>query len=216
MTKALLWDMDGVLVDTGEAHFSAWKALFAKHSWSITREEFEETFGMSNIPILKELLEEELPESRLRDLAAEKETRFREMIDQHVHLLPGVQKWLHWARERGYRQVVASSGEMSNIVAILATFGLGNYFDTVVSGAFLPHSKPDPAIFLQAAASVGVAPQDSLVLEDGVVGVEAAHRAGIKCVAVTTTHSAKELSQADVVIDDLEELSEAIFRRLLA
>jgi HAD superfamily hydrolase (TIGR01509 family) len=208
--------MDGVLVDTGAAHLTAWKALFEKHGWSITEEEFEKTFGMSNIPILKELLEEELPESRLCNLAAEKEAHFRELIDEHVDLLPGVGDWLSWAREKGYRQVVASSGEMANIVAILCAFEIGNYFDTVVSGAFLPQSKPHPAVFLQAAASVGAEPQESIVLEDGLVGVEAAHRAGIKCVAVTTTHPAKELSDADVVIDGLNELSEEILNRLLS
>lgn len=214
VTKALLWDMDGVLVDTGEAHFAAWKALFEKHGWAITRQDFERTFGMSNIPILKEFLGERLPEAQLFDLGAEKEARFREMIDRHVSLLPGAEKWLRWARKEGYRQVVASSGEMANIVAILAAFEIANYFDAVVSGAFLPKSKPHPAIFLQAAASVGAEPQESVVLEDGLVGVEAAHRAGIKCVAVTTTHPAEELSAADVVIDDLNELSEETLRRL--
>ncbi|MFO7919000.1 MAG: HAD-IA family hydrolase [Anaerolineae bacterium] len=214
MTKALLWDMDGVLVDTGEAHFAAWKALFEGHEWTITREDFEKTFGMSNIPILKELLGEGLPEAQLLDLAAEKEARFREMIEPHVNLLPGVEKWLRWARKERYRQAVASSGEMANIVAILAAFEIANYFDAVVSGAFLPHSKPHPAIFLQAAASVGAEPQDSLVLEDGLVGIEAAHRAGIACIAVTTTHSAEELSDAQVVVSDLNELSEKTLRRL--
>jgi HAD superfamily hydrolase (TIGR01509 family) len=209
--EAIIWDMDGVLVDSGEAHFLAWRALLAERGRSITREQFEETFGMANPAILRRWLGEETPEALLAELGARKEELFRQKVRGHVRLLPGVREWLERGRRRGYRQAVASSGEMANIVALVAELGIGNYFDALISGAFLPRSKPDPAIFLQAAAALGATPATSLVIEDGIVGVEAAKRAGMRCVAVTTTHPAEKLAQADVVVATLAELAEYPF-----
>ena len=132
-----------------------------------------------------------------------------------VRLLPGVRQWLAWAKVQGVRQVVASSGEMANIAAIVSALEIGNYFDALVSGAFMPRSKPDPAIFLQAAGAAGVPPERCLVVEDGVVGIEAARRAGMRCLALTTTHPADRLAGADLVVDSLADLDEATFAGLL-
>ena len=215
LVKAIIWDMDGVVADTGEAHFLAWKALFAELGREVTREQFLETFGMSNLPILRLWLGEGVADAELNALAKRKEELFRELIRDHVQTLPGVLDWLERGRARGYRQVVASSGPMANIVALLATLKLGDYFDALLSGAFLPRSKPDPALFLHAAAAVGASPRQSLVIEDGIVGVEAALRAGMRCIAVTTTHPAEKLSRADLVVENLAALDEDAFERLL-
>ena len=216
MVKAILWDMDGVIADSGEAHFLAWQTLFEEHGRHMTHQEFKDTFGMANIPILRRCLGEEIPIEELRSWAARKEHLFRSLVPGHVRLLPGVQDWLQRGRAREYHQVVASSGEMANIVTVLAELGIGNYFDAVVSGAFLPFSKPDPAIFLQAAASVGATPAQSLVIEDGLVGIEAAKRASMRCLAVTTTHPAQKLAGADLIVDDLTELDDDALERLLS
>jgi HAD superfamily hydrolase (TIGR01509 family) len=215
LTKAIIWDMDGVLADTGEAHFRAWQMLLADRG-GITRDQFKETFGMANPAILKRWLGDDAPPALLEKLATRKELRFRALVDECVRILPGVLDWLERGRQRGYRQVVASSGEMDNIVAVTAALGIGNYFDALLSGAFLPLSKPDPAIFLRAAAAAGATPADCLVIEDAVVGVEAAHHAGMRCLAVTTTRSAKKLAEADLVVDSLVALDEGAFDRLLA
>ena len=215
MVKAIIWDMDGVIADTGEAHFLAWKALFAERGGTITREQFAATFGMSNLPILRLWIGKDTPDAELNALARRKEELFRELIRDHVRALPGVPTWLERGRARGYRQVIASSGPMVNIVALLAALNLSDYFDALLSGAFLPHSKPDPAIFLNAAAAVGASPHQSLVIEDGIVGIEAALRAGMRCIAVTTTHPAEKLARANLVVDNLATLDEDAFGRLL-
>lgn len=206
--------MDGVLADTGEAHFVAWQRMFAEQGFTLTREEFAHTFGMANPAILRHWLGPDLPRERIDVLAERKEALFREGVAE-VRPLPGVCKWLEWAKAHGIRQAVASSGEMANIAAIVAVLEIGNYFDALVSGAFLPKSKPDPAVFLQAAGALGVSPEECLVIEDGVVGVEAAARAGMRCLALTTTHPAERLEGADLVIECLEDLSEATFAGLL-
>ena len=216
MLKAILWDMDGVIADSGKAHYLAWQALFAEREGQISREDFARTFGMANPEILRELLGPGVPDSEIADLAKRKEALFRDRIPEHVVLLPGISEWLLWARHAGIRNVVASSGEMANIVATLSALGISNHFDAVVSGAFLPKSKPHPAIFLQAAAAVGAPAQESLVIEDGIVGVEAARRAGMRCIALTTTHSAETLLGADLVVDSLVDVSEEALRQLFS
>jgi beta-phosphoglucomutase-like phosphatase (HAD superfamily) len=213
--KAILWDMDGVLADTGEAHFQAWKALMASQGRELSREAFNDTFGMANPAIMARWFGDDLSPEAGAALVAEKERQFRAMIPQYVPLGPGVRRWLAWGRVVGCRQVVASSGEMDNIVAVLTYHEVGNYFDAIVSGNCLPQSKPDPTVFLYAAAGVGAAPRDCLVIEDGVVGVEAARRAGMRCLAVTSTHRAERLAGADQIVARLDELPDDALARLL-
>jgi len=214
--KALIWDMDGVIADSRLAHYRAWKELMEAQGVAITYERFAATFGMNNWPILKGWLGEDTPPEVLRDLADRKEALFRQYAATEAKILPGVREWLEWARRQGYRQAVASSGPMANIVALVMAMEIADYFDALISGAFWPRSKPDPAIFLQAAAALGAEPRHCVVLEDGVVGVEAAQRAGMACIAVTTTHPAEKLADADIVVGSLAELNAATIERLLA
>jgi HAD superfamily hydrolase (TIGR01509 family) len=205
--RAILWDMDGTIADTGVAHYAAWQRLLTERGKELSQQGFDDTFGMANAQILDLWLGDTVSVEEKRQLASLKESYFREAIDR-VTPIPGVLRWLSLGRERGYRQAVASSGEMANIVAILEALGLGNSFESVLSGAFLAKSKPDPTIFLHAAASLGATPDECLVIEDGIVGIEAAKRAGIACLAITTTHPAEKLAAADLVLDDLTQLTE--------
>ena len=204
--KAILWDMDGIVADTGEAHLMAWQDLYAERGQIITYDTFAATFGMNNPPIIKLWLGEDTTEEEVMRLSTRKEELFRVHARDHVRLFPGVTTWLERGRARGYRQAVASSGPMANIVAVIGALGVADYFDALLSGAFLPRSKPDPGIFLQAAASVGATPNECLVIEDGIVGVEAARRAGMRCLAVTNTHPAEKLAGATLVVDSLADL----------
>jgi HAD superfamily hydrolase (TIGR01509 family) len=215
LTKAIIWDMDGVLADTGDAHLRAWQVLYGERGQTITREEFVETFGMANGPIIRRWLGEATPDAEVAQIAARKEALYREMLHGHVESLPGVLAWLEHAQRLGLRQIVASSTEMANIIAVIGELGIGNFFDALISGAFLPRSKPDPGLFLQAAATVGAEPSGCLVIEDAIVGVEAAHRAGMRCIAVTTSHSADKLSAADIVVASLGDLPIDAMERLL-
>ncbi|MGI6367972.1 MAG: HAD family hydrolase [Anaerolineae bacterium] len=214
MTIGLIWDMDGVLIDSGRAHYLAWKALFDELKQPLTAEQVAQTLGMANLPILRMWLGEDRPTADLLALADRKEALFRSLVAEQVQILPGVLDWLARARERGYRQAVASSAPMANITAIIHGLGLGDAFDILISGARLPASKPDPAVFVQAGQGLGCAPSSCVVLEDSAVGVEAAVRAGMPCVAVTNTLPAAQLQAASIVVDSLEELPLDIFQRL--
>jgi beta-phosphoglucomutase len=212
---ALIWDMDGVLVDSGQAHYAAWKELFDELGRSLTRQQVAETLGMANEAILRLWLGEDISVAEAAALADRKEALFRELVGQHLRVLPGVTTWLERARRRGYRQAVASSAPMANIVAIVQALDLGDAFDLLISGARLPRSKPDPAIFLRAAQGLGAAPTETVVLEDAAVGVQAALRAGMRCIAVTNTLPASELAAATRVVTSLEELEEDAIEGLL-
>lgn len=216
MTVGLVWDMDGVLVDSGAAHYAAWKALFDELGRPLTAEQVSQTLGMSNLPILRLWLGEDVPLDTLNQIADRKEAYFRALVAEHVRVLPGVRLWLDRARKLGYRQAVASSAPMANITAIVDALAMGDAFDLLISGAHLPASKPDPTIFLLAGRGLGCEPEQCVVLEDSVVGVQAALRAGMPCVAVTNTRPTAELGAASLVVDSLEDLPADVFWRLTA
>lgn len=202
----VLWDMDGVLTDSGEAHYISWKKSLDHHGIRFSREFFHKTFGMNNNGILSLLFERDATEQEVGDIGGLKEELFRKDIQGTLELLPGVGQWLQRFHQAGVPQAVASSAPQENIDAIVAELGIGDLFQTLVSGSKLS-GKPDPATFFLAAERLGFAPIDCLVIEDATVGVEAARRGGMKCVAVCTTHPQDDLQDADIVVDRLADLN---------
>jgi len=213
--QGVIWDMDGVLVDTGEFHFPAWSQALSEHGIPFTRELFRTTFGMNNAGILTVLLGQVPPPELLAEISNRKEQLFRQAVRGHAQPLPGVLAWLGRLRAVGLRQAIASSAPPANIDALVDELGLRTYFDAIVSGSDLP-GKPDPAVFLEAACLIGVPPERCVVVEDAVAGVEGARRAGMKCVAVTTTNPAQALKEADVIVERLDALPLDTFELLLA
>ncbi|MBL7184293.1 MAG: HAD-IA family hydrolase [Anaerolineae bacterium] len=213
--QGVIWDMDGVLVDTGEFHFQAWSQALSEHGIPFTRESFRATFGMNNAGILEVLLGETPALELLAEISDRKERLFRRAVRGRAQLLPGVLAWLERLKAAGTRQAIASSAPPANIDALVDELGLRTYFDAVVSGFDLP-GKPDPAVFLKAACLIGVPPERCVVVEDAVAGVGGARRAGMKCVAVTTTNPAQALKEADVIVERLDALPLDTFERLLA
>lgn len=203
--RAVLWDMDGVLVDSGEQHYQSWLQTLSELSIPFDREKFRQTFGMNNTRILTILLGEPPRDDFLKMVSDRKEKLFRELIQGNLQLLPGVLNWLNQLHERGILQAVASSAPNKNIEAIMNELGIRRYFSALISAAAMP-GKPDPAVFLEAAKQLGVQPGQCVVVEDAVAGVRAARQAGMKCIAVSTTHPGSSLSEADIVVDRLEEL----------
>lgn len=203
--RGVLWDMDGVLVNTGEFHYQAWSQTLAEREIPFTREQFQATFGMNNAGILEVILGQALEPDLVAAISDRKERLFRQAVKGHAHLLPGVRAWLDRLDGWGFRQAIASSAPPANIDALVDELGIRSYFAAIVSGFDLP-GKPDPAVFLKTAGLIGVPPERCVVVEDAVAGVEAARRAGMKCVAVTTTNPAHALQGADIVVERLDAL----------
>jgi beta-phosphoglucomutase len=214
MTYAAIWDMDGVLVDTRQAHYESWAETMAGIGVPITYPQFLSTFGMNNTSILKLWLGPDTPTARIQALDDQKEVAFRRLVAGQVQPLPGVLALLEALRQAGVRQAVASSAPQANIDVLLQAAGLLPFFQAVVSAARLP-GKPDPAVFLSAADQLGVPPSRCVVLEDSVAGVEGASRAGMRCIAITNTSPADQLGAATLVVDSLEKVLPETFSRLL-
>lgn len=204
MTKkkhAILWDLDGTIVDTKDCHVFTWESALKMHGFTLDNALFEANFGRNNTTLLPILLGFEPEDGLMSEIVEDKEALFRQIAPGRITLVAGVKSWLSAADDLNYGQAIASSAPMENISTMLAIFNLAGYFNTIVSGTDLP-AKPEPDVFIQAAGSLGVPPGDCLVIEDSFAGMEAAHRAGMRCVAVATTHPRRELRQADLVIDD--------------
>jgi beta-phosphoglucomutase family hydrolase len=213
--QGVLWDMDGVLVDTGEFHYQSWAAILSDYGIEFSRGFFRETFGMNNRGILLLLLGEKLTPELLAEIGERKEQWFRDAVRGQARPLPGVLDWLQRLRETGFRQAVASSAPPANINTLMDELGLRDYFDVLISGVDMP-GKPDPTLFLKVARLLEVLPEHCVVVEDAVAGVEAAKRAGMKCIALTTTNPAEALAAADVVVERLDALPADAFQHLVA
>jgi beta-phosphoglucomutase family hydrolase len=209
----VLWDMDGVLVDTGQLHFETWAEALGRAGVEYSPEMFHRTFGMENRGVLTTVLGREPDDEFLAEVSGRKESRFRDLIQGKAEPMPGVAHWLARLKAQGARQAVASSAPLANIDLIVDSLGLRQYFDAVVSAAGMA-GKPDPGVFLKAAALIGVPPARCVVVEDAVVGVQAARSAGMHVIAVTTTHPRESLAAADRVVDSLLELPEHAFEAL--
>jgi len=202
---AILWDMDGVLVNTGDFHYKAWKKTFDELDVSFSEDQFRVTFGMNNAGILEVICGEKLPPDQEQRISDRKESLFREAVKGNAKLLPGVESTLKIFSEWNFKQAIASSAPPKNIEVLVQELRIGKYFDAIVSGHDIP-GKPDPAVFLKAAQQIGVSPEKCVVIEDAVAGVEGAKNARMKCVAVTTTNTAEALSKADLIFDSLVDL----------
>lgn len=211
---AVLWDMDGVLVDTGELHYRSWKEALVEMGKVFTHQHFTATFGMNNAGILETLFGEDLTPELYEKISTHKEVSFREMVRGNTETLPGVGALLNKFAALGMKQAIASSAPPENIDVLVTDLKIGEYFDALISGADMP-GKPDPAVFLQSARDLGVETHHCIVIEDAIAGVEGARRAGMKCIAVTTTNPAEALAQADYVVESLQLVDDRMILSLL-
>jgi beta-phosphoglucomutase family hydrolase len=208
--RAVLWDLDGVLVDSAPFHFQAWRELLASLGRELSEADFQRTFGLRNDAILRELLGD-LPPAEVERLAARKEALFREAARGHISALPGALPLLRLLRERGLRLALVSSTPRANIELVLSSLGLETAFDVVVGEEDVSRGKPDPEGFLLGAERLGVPPEECVVIEDAPVGVEAAKRGGMRCVGVSRGRPRDALAKADLVVESLEDPAVAVF-----
>ncbi len=204
---AVIWDVDGVLIDSAAAHYHAWHALATAYGASITPEQFRQTFGMRNEEVIAHLFGD-LPLGMAAEMVLRKEANFREEVRAgRVPTQPGARELLRCLQAEGIPQAVATSAPPINARTVLDALDLGAYFQAVVTAADVRIGKPDPEIFVRAAEMLGMAPGECVVLEDAVVGVAAAKAAGARCVALVGSNSAAQLVGADLVVESLAELS---------
>lgn len=177
--QAVIWDLDGTLLDTGEAHLLSWQETLNAYGVSLSPAAFRADFGGNNLRSLTQWMGKVPSEAFLAEVAGKKEALFRAKIRRHTQLFPGVLAWLDYFKDAGIPQALASSAPMENIQVSLDTFTLWPYFEKIVSGEKLP-SKPDPATFLEASRQLDIQPKNCLVMEDSEPGLLGAQRAGMQ------------------------------------
>lgn len=212
--KGVIFDMDGVLVDSGWAHRQAWFDLAQAEGLEMSDEFFCETFGMQNDTILP-MLRPGISKPEMDRLSDYKEQRYRELVHSRPKAADGVLALLSDLKANGFRLAIGSSAPRANLDVFWGPLGLADYFQATVTKEQVVEGKPSPETFLKAAGMLSLAPQRCVVVEDALHGVQAARAAGMPVVAVTTTRSRAELACADRVVDSLAELGAEDFIRLL-
>ena len=196
-TPLAIFDHDGVLVDTLAFHQEAWVELGRRCDLPITAEFIHETFGMTNPSIFRKLLGDEgFAQADTEKYAQIKETCYRELARGKIVLMPGIQTLLDRLTEAGVRLAIGTSGVLPNLQMTVEACGLQGRFGAMASLEDIQHGKPDPQVFLIAAAKSRSQPARSVVFEDALVGIQAAKAAGMYAVGVTTSHSADALREA--------------------
>ena len=203
--QAVIWDLDGVIIDSADEHRQAWQRLAREEGITFTDADFWATFGKRNDDIIATIWGP-LPPERVQELANRKESYFRELIRKTAAPLPGAMELMRWLHEAGFAQALASSTPIENIKLISDVLGLEKYLSVLVSGETVARGKPAPDIFLKAAEELGIEPIHCVVIEDAVAGVQAAHAAGMRCIAVAGNRDLPGLREAELMVRSLTEV----------
>lgn len=216
---AVIWDVDGTLVDTGELHYQAWCVLAREIGKPYTRDDFASTFGWRNPEIIPLIFGKEYTTAEVDELGRRKEAYYRTEAGKGLELLPGVRRLVEALADAGWRQAIGSSAPRENVDLIIKMCGLSKYIEASIAMEDTSRGKPDPQVFLMAADRLGVDPARCVVFEDAPVGVRAAKAGRMKAVGVTFVghHPADKLAAegADLVVPTLERVSVATVAGLL-
>jgi len=205
--RAVIFDWDGVVVDSSAHHERSWEILAAKRGLPLPADHFKRGFGKKNNVIIPDLGWAKEP-AEVDALAHEKEEIYRSLVrEKGIEPLPGVRELLAALRAKNIPCAIASSTERANLDLPLDLMGLREFFNVIVSGEEVVHGKPDPAVFLLAAERLGLPPADCVVIEDALVGIEAAKRAGMPVLAVATTNALEALGSADAAVRGMAQVT---------
>jgi len=212
--RAVLWDLDGTLIDSMSYHWEAWNDVLQPLGYHFSVESFLPTIGLRNEEIVRDFLKLDRPARELERIVLAKEERYRAILrERGVALLPGVDDWLTRLTAAGWRHAIVTSAPRLNVEATVHASSLDRRVDLIVCAEDVLNGKPHPEPFLLAADRLGVAPARCVVVEDAPTGLEGARRAGMKTIGVLTTHAALK---ADRVVKSLLDLAGDAFERVIS
>ena len=218
---AAIFDLDGTLVDSYDAHYEAWRLISARHGVEVTIDEYYSHFGRRNEDLLRECWlragRGELTLDEIKELDHEKEAQYRALVTHRFPVMEGAREIVYALRSAGFRTAVGSSGPPENVARAIEGLELEGAFDAIVTGRDVVRCKPDPECFLLAAARIGVEPARCVVFEDAPAGIIAAKSAGMHCVAITSKGHTPHLQRdADLILPNVRAITVAAITQLLS
>ena len=212
---AVIFDMDGVLVDSNPYHKKALVQFCQSHGYNLTEEELRaKIYGRTNKDWITNLFDGRVTGEELKKYAEEKEALFRRLYNGFVKPVNGLVGFLELLEEKQITRAIATSAPGANVDFTLQETGIGKYFNTILDDSYVENGKPDPEIYLKTAAAINYQPGSCVVIEDSLSGVKSARAAGTKVIGITTTHTRDELSDTDLVINNFTELNIEVVRSL--
>ena len=206
-TWGALFDWDGVIIDSANAHEKSWERLAAETGKPLPPDHFLRGFGKRNEVIFPEILQWTTDPDEIRALSLRKEALYRDIVmEEGVRVLPGVRTYLQSLKDAAIPCIVGTSTQRANVELIFEREDLADFFQDMVASEDVKKGKPDPEVFLIAADKAGFAPEHCVVFEDAVYGIQAAKAGGMKSVGVLTTHAENGLPGADRQVKQLDEL----------
>lgn len=217
MPDGVIFDMDGVLVDSGAAHHESWQVVARRHGIDVSAERFNQTFGRPSRDIIRIVWGADVTDEQIDEIDGEKEAAYRDLVRGNIPLMPGCRDVLASLKDAGYALAVGTSGPPENVDLVLADGGIGDFFAARVHGFDIEHGKPAPDCFLLAAERLGQTPAQCVVIEDAPVGVQAGVAAGMRVIALVGTHPADPLRDAGAlrVVERLGDVTPALIARVL-
>ena len=214
---AVIFDMDGVLVDSYQAHYESWRAVAREEGLAITELQFAAGFGRTSREVIASLwAARRYTHEKIALMDQRKEAVFREVLAAEFPAMPGARELVAALGDRGFSLAVGSSAPPENIDLCLDRLRVRDRFSAVVSALDVTRGKPDPQVFLLAAQRLGVPPSKCAVVEDAGLGVQAAHAAGMVAIGLVSTGRTREsLAAAELVVDKLGDLDPAAIRTLI-
>lgn len=212
MIKGILFDLDGVLINSGEFHYQAWKIFYKKFNHTLTEEEFKKGFGKKNKDILEEFFKKPLSEELIEKYSNEKEEIFRKLAKGKIKCISGAEDLVKRLKEDNYLLGLVSSTPRINIDFVLKEIKLDKCFNTIISAEDVREGKPNPECYLKAAAELKLKPKECIVIEDSLAGIKAALAANMKCIAITTTQPYEKLTEATHIASSFLEIYNFIIK----
>lgn len=208
LPAAIIFDMDGVLLDSSPFHLRKWMNLLRARAIPFDEQELPKiVLGPANDAIFRRFLGADLTREQLSELSEELDANFRREIGPHPPPLPGVRRFIEECHAQGITMAVASAAIANNVTFLISGLGLQAYFRIVLAVDATARPKPHPDVYLMTAEKLGVRPAECVVFEDSFVGIEAAKRAGMKCIAIASTFSAAALrreTHPDLIVPNFE------------